>query len=112
MEVMKVSLVIALGLSLTWAVGVFTGTSPLDGTGPLLSATAQDGDSADMPAEEEASGPGRDVPSPVEELTQEEIDAELARIESVLEGDEEPLKEFIPTRPVPADMPLELPSDI
>lgn len=112
MEFMKVSLVCALGLSLTWAVGVLTGTSPLKGTQPVLHATAQEGDSADLPDEQESSGPGRDVPSPVKELTQEEIDAELARIETVLQGDEEPLKEFIPTRPVPADMPLELPSDI
>ena len=112
MEVMKVSLVCALGLSLTWAVGVLTGTNPLEETSPFLTATAQEGASPDLPADEETSGPGRDVPSPVEELTQEEIEAELARIESVLEGDDEPLKEFVPTRPVPADMPLELPSDI
>ena len=114
MEFLKVSMVCTLGLSLTWAVGVLTGTSPLDGSSPFLSAVAQEGESASLPGDEPdgETDPGQDVPSPVEELTQEEIDAELARIEQVLEEDDAPLKEFVPTRPVPADLPLELPSDI
>jgi hypothetical protein len=47
----------------------------------------------------------------IEELSQEELDAEMARIEEAL-GDTGELKEFIPSKPLAADLPVSLPSDI
>jgi len=47
----------------------------------------------------------------IEELSQAELDAEMARIEQAL-GDTEELKEFIPSKPLAADLPVSLPSDI
>ena len=56
----------------------------------------------------ESDGP---VESQVEDLTQEELEAELKRVEEAL-GDDEVLKEFVPTKPLAADIPIEFPSDI
>ena len=50
-------------------------------------------------------------PTTVEELSQEELDAEMERIEQAL-GDTDEVKEFIPTKPLAADLPFALPSDI
>jgi len=47
----------------------------------------------------------------IEELSQEEMDAEMARIEEAL-GETGELKEFIPSKPLAADLPISLPSDI
>jgi hypothetical protein len=44
-------------------------------------------------------------------MTQEEIDAEMERINQVLDESED-LKEYVPTKPLAADLPIELPSDI
>jgi hypothetical protein len=47
----------------------------------------------------------------IEELSQEELDAEMERVEKAL-GEVGELKEFIPTKPLAADLPVALPSDI
>ena len=49
--------------------------------------------------------------SVIDELSQAELDSELERVEQVL-GDDEELTEFTPARPLPADLPIALPSDI
>lgn len=46
----------------------------------------------------------------IDELSQAEIDAELARAEAVLEDPDE-VQEFEDDTPLPADLPLALPSD-
>lgn len=46
-----------------------------------------------------------------EEMTDEEVAAELQRIEEAL-GENEDLKEFVPSKPLAADLPIALPSDI
>ena len=46
-----------------------------------------------------------------EEMTEEEVAAELRRIEDAL-GETEDLKEFVPSKPLAADLPIALPSDI
>ncbi len=46
----------------------------------------------------------------IDELSDAEIEAELARAEKVLEDPEE-VKEFTEGDPLPADLPLALPSD-
>lgn len=57
---------------------------------------------AQDPVEEQAT---------VEALSEEELDAEMQRIEQALGETDEP-KEFIPTKPLAADLPVALPSDI
>jgi hypothetical protein len=47
----------------------------------------------------------------IDELSQEDIDAELERIEQAL-GDDSEVTEFTPVKPLPADLPVALPSDI
>jgi hypothetical protein len=47
----------------------------------------------------------------VEQLSQAELDAEIERVEAAL-GDQDEVKEFIPTKPLAADLPVALPSDI
>jgi len=52
----------------------------------------------------------------VEQLSQEELDAEMRRMEEALNetglGESDEVKEFIPTKPLSADLPVALPSDI
>jgi hypothetical protein len=59
--------------------------------------------------------PGEDQPG-VEQLSQEELDAEMERMEDALGesglSDSGEVKEFIPTKPLAADLPVALPSDI
>jgi hypothetical protein len=50
-------------------------------------------------------------PESVEQLSQEEMDAEMERIEEAL-GESDEVVEFIPTKPLAADLPVALPSDI
>jgi hypothetical protein len=47
----------------------------------------------------------------VEQLSQAELDAELERVEAALD-DQDEVREFIPTKPLAADLPIALPSDI
>ena len=63
-----------------------------------------------------ATAPAQDAPVAadqpvVEELSQEELDAEMERMEEALEQSGE-VKEFIPQKPLAADLPVALPSDI
>lgn len=44
-------------------------------------------------------------------MTEEEVEAELRRIEETL-SDTDELKEFVPSKPLAADMPIALPSDL
>jgi hypothetical protein len=63
----------------------------------------------------EGEQPGVERPV-VEELTQEELDAEMQRMEEALNesglGESDEIREFIPTKPLSADLPIALPSDI
>ena len=62
----------------------------------------------DEPAE--STEPATDPATVIDELSQAEIDAELARAEGMLDETGE-VKEFTDTKPLPADLPLALPSD-
>jgi len=46
-----------------------------------------------------------------EAMTEEEVEVELQRIEEAL-GETDELKEFVPSKPLAADLPIDLPSDI
>ncbi len=63
----------------------------------------------------EVDQPAVDQPG-VEQLSQEELDAEMRRMEEALNesglGESDEIREFIPTKPLSADLPIALPSDI
>ncbi len=63
----------------------------------------------------EVEQPAVDQPG-VEQLSQEELDAEMRRMEEALNetglGESDEVVEFIPTKPLSADLPVALPSDI
>ncbi|MGI9343710.1 MAG: hypothetical protein ACR2QV_12735 [Gammaproteobacteria bacterium] len=74
-------------------------------------AIAQQSGDAETGAEQEAGEDAGTSPTTViDELTQAEIDAELAKAEKVLE-DPDDVKEYIEDKPLPADLPLAIPSD-
>ena len=47
----------------------------------------------------------------LEAMTEAEVEMELQRIEEAL-GETDELKEFVPSKPLAADLPIDLPSDI
>lgn len=62
----------------------------------------------------DSTGPGvirQESTTPIHEMSQEEMDAELERVEEAL-GDEDEVTEFTPAKPLPADLSVALPSDI
>jgi hypothetical protein len=61
-------------------------------------------------AAEEATEQRQDT-EVAETMTEEEVQAELQRIEEAL-GETDQLKEFVPSKPLAADLPIDLPSDI
>ena len=108
MEAIKALLVAGLGLGVTWAAAAVTGGGP---PGAVRLAQAQTPPAAaDAPASGESQG--EDVRLDVPELSDAELEAELRRLEEVVGESEEELKEFRPQRPLPADLPVPLPSDI
>jgi hypothetical protein len=104
MDLVKVALVMAAGLGSTWAARVTT--DALLGPPPaaaLVQAT-------------EARAPVQAAPTPtVPEMSREEMDAELKRAQAEISGSparDGELREFRPSKPLPADLPIALPSDI
>jgi len=92
----KVILLLAVGLGIAWAA---------DGPPQAPAQVQQPGD--------QQSG---DEQPDIEQLSQEELDAEMQRMEAALDesglGESDEVVEFIPTKPLAADLPIALPSDI
>ena len=66
---------------------------------------------AQQPDESAESSDAAEAPTTVvDDLSQAEIDAALARAEGMMDETRE-VKEFTDTTPLPADLPLALPSD-
>jgi hypothetical protein len=109
MEILKVALVVATGLGSTWAAGVVTDAAF---GGPRPQALVQDAGRQEPATPPPAAGDGQ-APA-VPEMSREEMEAELRRAQAELgagsKGEE--LREFRPTKPLPADLPVALPSDI
>ena len=111
MEFLKVALVMVAGLGVTCAIGAVVLAPQAENTSNVVVAQADTSlDSADM-KEAKSSADSKDVIVDLEEVSQEDIDAELAKLEAALEGGEE-LEEFKPAESLPADLRLHLPSDI
>ncbi|MGI9292317.1 MAG: hypothetical protein ACR2QG_13720 [Gammaproteobacteria bacterium] len=92
MQALKLMLVISIGLGSTWAAWqIFPSVHS-----PML-VYAQE-----VPAEENTTDPG---------ISDAEIEEQLARIEAAMETYGE-IKEFRPSEPLPADMAIEMSSDL
>lgn len=114
MHFLRVALVIATGLGVTWAAQQLTGDGGLRRPADLvLNQSPQTSvPEPDAPAEAVEEVPeAAPEPTVLEDLTQQELDAELKRVEDALDEGEE-LKEFSPSKPLAADIPIEYPSDI
>ena len=107
MEVFKVGLVIAVGLGSTWAARATT--DALFGP-PLQLMQAQEPEPAPVSQPDAARG----APPAVPEMSREEMDAELRRAQAEIAGQPAPgeIGEFRPSKPLPADLPIAMPSDI
>jgi hypothetical protein len=75
-----------------------------------ITAAQQEDDAGAQPDEAEQADAGERPTTVIDELSQAEIDAELARAEEILD-DPGDVEEFTDTKPLPADLPLALPSD-
>lgn len=62
-------------------------------------------------AEAAATDAEQEPPTQIEELTAEEIAEELKRAQEVLDDPDAPT-EFVQSKPLPADIAIDLPSDI
>ena len=117
MEFLKFTLVLSAGLGLTWAAGVVVPKRQAADISRVVVAQAETApdptevENTDEAENAEVLSDPEDVGVGLEEMTQEDIDAELAKIEAALESGEE-LEEFKPAEPLPADLRLDLPSDI
>lgn len=121
MEIVKVGLVIAAGLGSTWAArqatdALFGGRqSQYEGQSQSqyqsLAQTAEPPASSGSDARDPSAKP---APPAVPEMSRQEMDDELKRAQAEIAGGgkEAELREFRPTKPLPADLPIALPSDI
>jgi hypothetical protein len=102
MDILKIGLVIAAGLGSTWAARVSTDAllSPA-----MLTQAEEPGAATGTPS----------APAAIPEMSREEMEAELKRAQDGISGSpvqDAGLREFRPTRPLPADLAIALPSDI
>ena len=104
MQAFKTMLIIAAGLGATWIANSLTGDNVFD-TGMSFQSSGTAGQAPDGTTNDE------DLVVDYGEITAEDIEADLARIESALNEDEE-LEEFVPSEPLSADLGVEFPSDI
>jgi hypothetical protein len=102
MNFLRVLVVMAAGLGSTWAARMTT--DALLGSPAAISFAQSTGETA----------AGGAAPPAVPEMSREEMDAELKRAQAEIsgKGNEAELREFRPTKPLPADLPIALPSDI
>lgn len=110
---LRISLVAAAALGVTWAAEQAVQRAARDGVPVLMQAEPGRAEAAaEQPAatEDPDSTP---APNPVPEISAEEMESELARIEAAVSGAEtEDLEEFTPSKPLAADLAIALPSDI
>ena len=110
MDILKVGLVMAAGLGSTWVARATT--DALLGP-PRPQMLMQAGEQTPGQATPAAEAPAASPPA-VPEMSREEMDAELKRAQAEIVGKPAPgdTEEFRPTKPLPADLPISLPSDI
>jgi hypothetical protein len=105
MDRLKIGLVIAAGLGSTWAARVSTDALFDTASPAMLTQSEEPGAAAGTPS----------PPPAIPEMSREEMEAELKRARDGISGSpvqDAGLREFRPTRPLPADLAIALPSDI
>jgi len=115
MKVFKVAAIAAGGLGLTWAAQQVTGPLlGLDEAARDVRVAQAEPDAEPQTATEPAGGAGESpATTDIEQLSEDDIAEELARIEAASTGqDPDELEEFTPSRPLAADLAISLPSDI
>lgn len=109
MEILKVGIIVAAGLGSTWAARAVTGALGLPGPATaLVQATGQ------APPAGGGAPEGAPAPVAVPDMSREEMEEELRRAQAeIAGGGKDPsVDEFRPSKPLPADLPIALPSDI
>lgn len=111
MHILRITLVAAAALGVTWAAEQVVQRASQGGV-PVLTQVETGG--ADTPgAAQEQPDTGTSEPEAIPELSSEEVAEELARIEAAVAAAEgEELKVFTPSKPLAADLAIALPSDI
>jgi hypothetical protein len=117
MKVFKVAAVAAGGLGLTWAAqqvtGPLLGLDDADREVRVAQAPVEPGAATGDSTQAPSDAPDTQATSDIEQLSEEDIAEELARIEAASTGqDPDELEEFTPSRPLAADLAISLPSDI
>jgi hypothetical protein len=130
MEIVKVVLVVAAALGSTWVAREVTATlggpargaalvqaaepaPPGGAAGATGAGAAPAGGAQEPPSDGVQAGDAR-LPPAVPGMSREEMEEELRRAQAEIAGGrgEGGLDEFRPSRPLPADLPIALPSDI
>ena len=118
MKVFKVAAIAAGGLGLTWAAQQVSGPLlGLDDAAREVRVAQAEPEPAPETAAEPATGAegtqASNATTEIEQLSEDDIAEELARIEAASTGqDPDELEEFTPSRPLAADLAISLPSDI
>ena len=111
MNILRITLVAAAALGVTWAAEQVLQSAAQDSV-PVLTQAETGGRAPAAGAGAQADA-GLDEPAEIPEMSSEEVAAELERIEAAVAGaDEEDLEEFTPSKPLAADLAIALPSDI
>jgi len=117
MELVKVGIIVAAGLGSTWAARTVTGALGLPGPATALVQATGQAPAAEDAAPAPAGGAGREsAPASVAvpDMSREEMEEELRRAQAEIAGGAKDTSadEFRPSKPLPADLPIALPSDI
>lgn len=111
MHILRITLIAAAALGVTWAADQVVRRAAQEGV-PVLTQV-EPGSSEPAAAVEQPAAAEAAAPAAIPEMSAEEIDDELARIEAAVAGaEDEDLEEFTPSKPLAADLAIALPSDI
>jgi hypothetical protein len=113
MTMLRIALIAAAALGVTWAAEQAV-QRMAQAPAPVM-AQADPAPAGQAP-DPDAGGTGDAAPAkpgPLPELSSEDVEKELARIEAEVSGEgADDLEEFTPTKPLAADLAIALPSDI
>lgn len=113
MHILRITLVAAAALGVTWAAEQVVQRASQGGVPVLTQVETGRGDAPGEAQAQEQPDPGTSEPEAIPELSSEEVAEELARIEAAVAAAEgEELKVFTPSKPLAADLAIALPSDI
>ncbi|UCG71845.1 MAG: hypothetical protein JSV45_11345 [Chromatiales bacterium] len=111
MHMLRILLIAVAALGVTWAAEQVVRSAVQDGV-PVLTQV-ETGGRAPAAGTGEQAEPEAGTPPAIPEMSTEDMEDELARIEAAVAGaEDEDLEEFTPSKPLAADLAIALPSDI